>query len=307
MSFIIQNILVATDFSECADNALRVAIKMAIRHNATLHIIHIIDSDDYGYISDDNTDGMSSEGSCNKAINRLDFLEKNICSSHLIPVVTDVVMGAVVESIRNYLDAHSVDLVVLGKNGTSGINKMSAGLNTQELIKNNSIPFLSVPYSFTKESFSEILFPVRPVKGMLGKYGYIKPILEKNNATLTLLCITHGNDVAEDHRVESDMATIRQISVWNGYKMIIEKIKAGEIANAILQIAANSKSDMLIINSSSHKKWYHFFKKSFYKEIINLAEIPVLVVNPSITMVSGNPSKMNMLDMEYYYPMPSFV
>jgi nucleotide-binding universal stress UspA family protein len=47
MKTIIQSILVATDYSELAESALKVAIAIAQRQNARLILMHVIDNDTY--------------------------------------------------------------------------------------------------------------------------------------------------------------------------------------------------------------------------------------------------------------------
>ncbi|MEO6219545.1 MAG: universal stress protein [Ginsengibacter sp.] len=42
MNYQIKNILVPIDFSEVANNALEVALAMANRHNAEIHLLHIV-------------------------------------------------------------------------------------------------------------------------------------------------------------------------------------------------------------------------------------------------------------------------
>lgn len=42
MNYQIKNILVPIDFSEPVNNALEVAIAMANRHNADIHLLHVV-------------------------------------------------------------------------------------------------------------------------------------------------------------------------------------------------------------------------------------------------------------------------
>ena len=52
MNYQLKNILVPTDFSACANNALRVAIGMAKRHNATIHLLHVVETAYIGVAAD---------------------------------------------------------------------------------------------------------------------------------------------------------------------------------------------------------------------------------------------------------------
>ena len=52
MTYQIENILVPTDFSETANNAIRVAIGMAIRQKANIHLLQVVESAYIGNTTD---------------------------------------------------------------------------------------------------------------------------------------------------------------------------------------------------------------------------------------------------------------
>ena len=54
-----KRIVAATDFSTRSDRALRRAVLLAVRHETSLHLVHVIDDDQPAYLIDRQREGAT--------------------------------------------------------------------------------------------------------------------------------------------------------------------------------------------------------------------------------------------------------
>ena len=152
-----------------------------------------------------------------------------------------------------------------------------------QLLSTASCPVLSIPVSFDETGFNSILYPVRMVEGVIQKYDYIKPIVEKNDAVIHLLGVINTDENVDNEIVQSYLSEISKLMLHDQQFVSSETIQTNEVANEILQIAHERNDDLIIINATLDKKWYHFFTSCFTQQIINHSRIPVLSVKPELT------------------------
>jgi len=133
------DILVPTDGSEAARRAARQAIKFARRNGATLHVLYAMDMGDASYVA-----VPSDIGETRKRLERKggEFVAEveSMADEAGVPCVTTVKSSTPIDAIREYVDEHGVDLVVMGKRGRSDPDKPLLGS-----ITNRTIGVLDVP------------------------------------------------------------------------------------------------------------------------------------------------------------------
>ena len=143
----LEKILCAVDFSEYSLDALEYANHLALKENATLCLVHIVDSRVYGYggpIYEPEPIAMQSqidEDSVNLLKEKL--LEK--ASDEIKDKVEVIVVFGVpfVEIIKAAKD-HNIDLLVLGTHGRSGIAHMLIGSVAEKVVRKAPCPVLTV-------------------------------------------------------------------------------------------------------------------------------------------------------------------
>ncbi len=284
MHYEIKNILVPTDFSETANNALRVAVAMAQRHHAGLQLIHIIQPP--LYIDPAGMHGTFAgieQTLLDDARANLQKHKAAIQKSSGVPVTTHAEIGTVAHCISNYVLNNQKDLVVMGTHGTSGWSEFFLGSNAMATIKQCSCPVLTIPPTFLKTTFDSVLYPIRNVEGVLEKYDYIKPIIQRNDAAVHLLGVAYQHDEYETSTLANKLRAVREVILHNNEYISYETHQCNNIAEKVLEVAHNRADDIMIINATLDKNWYKFFSGSYTQQIVNHAKIPVLSVKPALT------------------------
>lgn len=121
----VTRILVPTDFSPVCDRALARAAAIAARTGAELHVVHVqvLHREMYGWAALPN-------------IVELEGVVRDLCRSDLdkavaniaTPVVREVVQDfKEVPAIVHYVEAHKIDLIVMGTHARKGISRLFLG------------------------------------------------------------------------------------------------------------------------------------------------------------------------------------
>ncbi|NHX37740.1 MULTISPECIES: universal stress protein [Halolamina] len=137
-----RNVLVPTDGSACAEEALTTGIEMATVDNARLHLLSVIDTMALG--ADVRTE-MQLE-TIEESANRIVDDAADLATERGIDVpVTAVEFGSSIpNTVLSYVDEHEVDLLVVGTHGRTGFDRYLLGSVTEKLIRTSPVPVLTV-------------------------------------------------------------------------------------------------------------------------------------------------------------------
>lgn len=130
-----KNILVPVDGSEQANAAFEEAIAIAQRNDAKLHILYVIEEvgNYFGEITVSVTNMMEElrEKEKEKMQERTDIAQQNGVKE----VATYVMYGYPKTLIADFSDAENeIDLIVMGKTGLNGIQRMLVGSTTSYVV-----------------------------------------------------------------------------------------------------------------------------------------------------------------------------
>jgi nucleotide-binding universal stress UspA family protein len=142
----LKNILVATDFSEPSETALEYGRALARTFNATLHIVHVVDTflpgmtadtapADYGVVIDE----------LEKAAQRhLDAAVREDDRRELGAKGVLLRQSGPAQSIVTYARSANVDLIVMGTHGRGGWSHMLMGSVAEKVVRTAPCPVLTV-------------------------------------------------------------------------------------------------------------------------------------------------------------------
>jgi nucleotide-binding universal stress UspA family protein len=134
-------ILVPTDGSPAAEAAVDHAIELASTFDATVHALYVVDVALYSSLEagvDAVVEALERDGA--------DAVEsvRDRCAAAGVETETDVLVGTVHRSIRDYVDEHDVDLVVMGTHGRQGIERFLLGSVTERTVRLSDVPVMTV-------------------------------------------------------------------------------------------------------------------------------------------------------------------
>jgi nucleotide-binding universal stress UspA family protein len=139
-----RHILVPTDFGECAEQALEVAIGLATKLDAKLTLIHVCELPVSAYAM--YAQGLyfpmdELEAAAKKALE-----EASVKLRTRMPSADTVLAsGTAVEQILSARKDKDADLIVMGTHGRRGLSRVLLGSVAEKTVRLSPVPVLTVP------------------------------------------------------------------------------------------------------------------------------------------------------------------
>jgi nucleotide-binding universal stress UspA family protein len=133
-----EHILLATDGSDRALTATEHAVALATRFDATLHVLFVIETRTaYDTAIIDREEARANL----RAVGEDAIADvENLTADTDLSVVTAIEEGVPAEQIVTYVDAHGIDLVVLGERGHSEFTTVLLGSTAETVLSELDIP-----------------------------------------------------------------------------------------------------------------------------------------------------------------------
>ncbi|QLH82098.1 universal stress protein [Halosimplex pelagicum] len=137
-----QDILLPTDGSDCATDALTTGIDVATAEKATLQLLSVVNMTSLGADVLIQMQMEALEESANTIIEE--------ATDHAETEGVDSVSGSVEfgssihRAILSHIEEHDVDLVVVGTHGRTGFDRYVLGSVTEKLVRTSPVPVLTV-------------------------------------------------------------------------------------------------------------------------------------------------------------------
>lgn len=143
--FTVKALLVPTDFSANASQALQYAKEIAKGTQAALHIVHIVEPvvypADWSYAQVGFADiEQELQENAEKELKTL----SEALTAEGFNVVTAVRRGRASDEICNYASEHGISIVAIGTHGRSGLEHFLFGSTTERVLRKAPCPVLSV-------------------------------------------------------------------------------------------------------------------------------------------------------------------
>lgn len=275
----IRKLLVPVDFSSNSMNALQTAAAIAKRHDAAIHLLYV---DDYDYDLFE-ADMNLKPPRLPEYMKILTGLSKSIINEDEIKCSYSSDSGSVTHCILKTAINMSIDLIIMGKNGTNGHSMEYAGSHTCQVTEKSRIPVIVVPEGVTKYSFENILFPVRPLLSVPDKYDAIRPFILKSKPTITILNLRNPDYMNELHIIHR-LSHIMKLRLENDgihYKMTYY-FKDSHFAEKVLSMVSENENefDLMVITAEFDQQNKDFHLGYYNQKIIHQSSIPVLIIHP---------------------------
>ncbi len=278
-----KRILVPTDFSLHAENALRVAANLAKKHNGEIYLLHMLGLPMH-LMADSNTipDNFSSKsaGGPPEALFFIKMAHKRfqeVLNSDFLKDIT------VHETIQNYqvfegiIDSahkHNVDLIVMGSQGASGVKEMTIGSNTEKVVRTSNIPVLVIKKTHTEFDLNDLVFPSEFTNEYKDSFLKVVDFAKKINAKMHLLMVNTPNKFITTDQAEERMNEfIKDVNLDNYTLNIYNEVS---IEKGILSFSNAIKADIIAMSTHGRKGLSHFFNGSLSEDLVNHAKKPVV-------------------------------
>ena len=269
-----KTILVPTDFSKHAENALKVAAQIAKKNNGEIILLHMLE------LSSSGNDALNTSHEIpelmffkNAAVSKLEELE-NASFLDDIKVSSIVQFNMAFEGIIENGKKHHADLVVMGSHGASGFHEMFVGSNAEKVVRNSEIPVLVIKkedadfkvdtLTFASNFSDEIKKPFEKVVDFANYFG----------AHINLLHVITPNNFSTTRAAEEKVRNFIEEFHFSNYSTHI--YNDINVEKGILHFAKDSSSDVIAVCTHGRKGISHFLNGSISEDLVNHAKRPVI-------------------------------
>lgn len=192
-----KNVLIPTDFSENANNAISYAIEYFSGVSVNFYLLHVASKpkddgqEDYAFASVALKHHSSSvvESSLEQLLSQtIVFKQLSQNKNHNFFAVHE--NGLMVEAIRKHVAEKNIDCILMGTRGASSMDGVGIGSNTAEVITKVKCPMLVIPKRAQFKGIQNIAFPTDYNCIYRNKvFSTISNALQTQNAALRVLHI----------------------------------------------------------------------------------------------------------------------
>ncbi|HEY1061095.1 MAG TPA: universal stress protein [Daejeonella sp.] len=276
----IKNILVAINFSDSSDNAIKIGISMCKRHKAALHLLKVNKETPFPYPIGKNAlligfrlESMMAE------MKSLESYAKQLEETHQIKCYYHIEEGSFTATVARIVNIYNCELLIVEKKPDPILFNMLYSRDVSTIIKYSSCPVLVVPGSCIHYNFKKILFPFWLKKSNSPQLEVTLPIIEKNASKVVLFgAIKSNNDLNELNIVNKLMSSVYKLISYTTKNIETELENTKATAKSVLKKAAENKSDLIVISGNASKGLLAHRMQRKNRFIINNSKVPVLNV-----------------------------
>lgn len=255
-SIVLREIVLATDFSPAAANALSYAIDLAHRFHAGLHVVNAVEPPNYALPPE--TWRATDEARDLESTKLREFLH---ATSPEVESDVQIWEGNIPQVVTSAIERDEADLVVVGSQGRTGLGKLLLGSSAEEILRNAPCPVLTIGPHATAEKHWEwqwqlknILYATDFSPASLAGARYAVALAQEYGARLTLLHVVERRKtdelVHEYDLIESSRRLLRNLVPAGALREEPRcEVKLGGPAETILEIARQVDAGVIVLGA----------------------------------------------------------
>lgn len=184
-----KRIVVPTDFSEYAENAIELGVELGRLTGAKVDVIHAVPAmDDWFFSSsEDDVSVSSNDQLLNEAKSRLGDLEGFYYED--VELTTYLYNETIHQAILEHVDSQQADLLIMGSHGRTGFSKYFLGSTTQKIMRLVDCPVLTVKGATRVADLKNLLFVSDFEEDVSDVFKHIKSIVDSIGGSVDILTV----------------------------------------------------------------------------------------------------------------------
>jgi nucleotide-binding universal stress UspA family protein len=269
-----KKIMVATDYSENAGNAVKYAVSLANHFGSLLSLVSAVSRPYTGAagagVMIDMTEHIRDE-----AVDTMEKVRRQITPQleNGATVDTHTVDGDPGPTLTRVAKKHDYDLIVMGTKGSTAAREMFTGSVANAVIKNSKLPVMAVPIQASFKPIKRVLLSIDD-KNVAGPQ-VLKPLVDLLNAYDAELIIYHGDVDGDgkgyDPRLPEYLGDVN-------HRFVVHSGKKDEISKGIQEAVKSEGADMLCMVYHDRGFFGRLFNQSTVSKVVFDSAVPLLVL-----------------------------
>lgn len=273
-----KKILVPTDFSKQAANALELAYNIAKNQSAELIVLNVVEDatvTSVHYTGDLDIPNMEDKlfvvRMVEKAKKELAAIEDKFSD---ITVKSHLRIGNPYHNIKDYVSEENVDMIVMGTKGSSGLEEFLIGSNAEKVVRHAKCPVLTIHDKVETFDFKNIVYATGLQEDENECIRVIKDLQDTYNAKIHLLRVNTPNNFESDRYSLPALEEYAKKCGLSNYEVHVYNEATEE--EGIIYFADYIKADMIAMATHGRTGLAHLLTGSIAEDVVNHSKRPVL-------------------------------
>lgn len=269
-----KKLLVPTDFSIHAENALKIAAKLAKKNNYEIHLLHMLEIP--SQMNDTISQGVAVPQIMAYLEQSKETLNKTAQHECLKGVKTleSIDFKTISDGILSYIKNYEIDLIIMGSNGTTGLDEILIGSNTEKIVRLSSVPVLVVKSDSFKFEKPNFIFASDFSDETKASFAKMIEFANTFDAKLNLVTICTPNSFKTTALAEKTMTDY--VAAFDIKEYTTHIYNDTNIEKGILNFAKETNADLIGLCTHGRTGLVHFFTGSIGEDLANHAKRPVI-------------------------------
>ncbi len=269
-----KKILVPTDFSNEAENAVKVAAQLAKKHNFEIVLLHMLDLPiqqlNTGSAPADLPEAMYFMKLAHKQFESV--LKKDYLQG--ITVTESVDFHDITKGILETCEREHIDLIIMGSHGAEGLKELFIGSNAEKVVRHSNTPVLVIKNNHEHFDIKEFVFASDFKNDNKETYAQAVKLAKLFDAKIHLLYVNTPSNFVTTATSKVRIFDFIEGQDHNNYTINIYNDETVE--KGILNFSKIINADLIGISTHGRQGIAHFFNGSISEDLVNHANRPVI-------------------------------
>ena len=275
-----RKIIIPTDFSENAFNALKFAAELFKHEKCEFFVLHAYSDEVYNSVGSLNEETLKEtrekvKQNSDKELEAILVRIKELYSNPKHNFQSRSAFGLLIDEVNDLAELENADIIVTSTRGKTNDRSLTFGSNSLQIIKYVQCPVLSIPAGYKFDHLRQILFPTNFLLPYQKRELKLAADLARAfSAKLHMMYVSKFP--LDSHRQKDNQEAIKE--QFYDVKTDFHQEEKLEKAEAIFKAIDEMEIDLLILVNSRHSYLENLLYSSTIDEIGLHPKIPFLVL-----------------------------
>lgn len=275
-----KSILVPYDFSEEAEYAFKLAQELAAKAGCKLKLVHIIEIPTTQHfntmgevnLEDDYIDKVYMVELVNKRKEQIKKLEA-AHQNKPYQFSSRLSFGNPYAGISKEISEIKADLVIMGSKGSSGLEEILIGSNTEKVVRHSKCPVITVKQPVKADEIKKIVYASDFSENSKRVMKYLEDLQTLLGAEIRLVKINTPNSF---ENTKTSLKRIKDFVKSNNLENVqIDIYNSSSEEEGIIEFADECNADMIAMATHGRTGFMHLLSGSIAEDVVNSAKRPV--------------------------------
>lgn len=277
-----KRIILPTDFSDNAYNAISYAINLFKEEECTFYLLNTYTPAIYQAEYVLHSPGQIGLGDIyqENSLTQLKELKKKLIAelnnkkhTFMVHSAFNTLVDEIVETSEN----ENADMVIMGTQGATGAKEILIGTNTVHVIKKAPCPVIAIPPNFKYETPKEILFPTDlGIDYQEEQLRTLEFLAKQHISRINVLHVSSGYDLSAEQLKNK----AKLDGIFNRIAHLFHEMPNQEVITAINNFQQKNKVNLLVMIQNRHSFFERLFIEPVIKKLGFHVTIPFMVIPP---------------------------